>query len=114
MGGDSAALVSSREARCHGSMNAQHRRLGEKRSRKRVVLEPLVLGRGAASFLLSEALTLGKGVPAGLRAFGNRPITARLGMPNWRSTGTRLPIARAGSVPAPTLTSLPQIGRAHV
>jgi hypothetical protein len=43
-------------------MEAQHRRLGEKRNRKRGVLKPLVfLGRGVASILLSEALTLGQG-----------------------------------------------------
>src|ERR1035441_6707314 len=61
MGGDSATVVSSRGARCHGSVKAQHRRLGEKRCRKRAVLESLALGRGVASFFLSEALTLGKG-----------------------------------------------------
>ena len=55
MGGDSAAFVPSRAARCHDSMEAQPRRLGEKRSRKRVVLEPLFLGRGVAPPILRLA-----------------------------------------------------------
>ena len=70
----------SREARCHNSVKAPHRRLGEKRRWKRVVLDALVLGRGVAPLPLSEALTLGKGVRAGLSAPENIKITEAVGM----------------------------------